>query len=451
MNRNDNLSQRLLTAEQGVLGSMLIDESVVGPMLLAVSEEDFQVPANRNIFRAFRELYELGRSPDPILVNEHLGGTCDKLMMDLMEVTPTAANADEYAKALREASRLWRLRDTGGKLAQASTMADAVETVEAINNLVTIHRKAEAVTAHEAAADFMRRMSSKRKPEYLSLGMKELDKKLYLELGDFVLLGGYSSAGKTLLSLQFALALTEKYRVGYFTLETNPRKLTDRLVAHMAQVPLSLIKECRLEGEDARRASEAARRLDKLSLDLIPASGMTVRDIQAITLNKRYQVIFVDYLQIISAKGKDRYEQVTNISIGLHTLSQSHGVSVFALAQLSRPEKNKAGLPIPPSMSSFRESGQLEQDADVALILLPADPNNYQSGRVLKIAKNKDGERSDLALDFNGATQTLSIAPKDGKAVAAYYTAVGRKAKQCRAGEQMGFQDLPNDNSPLPF
>lgn len=202
--------------------------------------------------------------------------------------------------------------------------------------------------------------------------------------------------------MQFALALTDKYRVGYFTLETNQKKLTDRLVAHMAQVPLSLIKECRLDGEDARRAVDAAKRLSRLDLDIISASGMTVRDIQAVTLNKRYQVIFVDYLQIISAQGKNRYEQVTNISIGLHTLAQSHGVAVFALAQLSRPEKTNGKLQ-PPNMASFRESGQLEQDADAALLLWPADPNDNRSNRVLKIAKNKENERDKLELAFSGS------------------------------------------------
>ena len=128
----------------------------------------------------------------------------------------------------------------------------------------------------------------------------------------------------------------------------------------------------------------------------------------------------MDYLQIVSAQGKSRYEQVTGISIALHTMAQAHGIAVFALVQLSRPEK-VGGKLLPPSMASFRESGQLEQDADAALLLWPEDPNENRSGRVLKIAKNKDGERDTLHLAFSGATQTLSLAPKDGRSVAAQY------------------------------
>ena len=100
--RKTPLTERLLTAEQGVLGSMLIDGDVVGRILILVGEDDFQTAEYRNIFRAFRELYGQGRAPDPILVNEYLGGAYGKLMADLMEVTPTAANAEEYARAAKE-------------------------------------------------------------------------------------------------------------------------------------------------------------------------------------------------------------------------------------------------------------------------------------------------------------------------------------------------------------
>lgn len=436
----------LLDIQYGILGHLLVYPEHVGEVMARLTAEDFDSLPTRGLFEAISRLHFARAPVDVVTVRREAGEDYDAAIEEALN--HTASDAVYYCDLLREGVQLKKIQGCAYDLAAASTMEVAGKTIEYLNSLVTLRQKAEVVTAREAAADFIRRMGAAQKPEYLSLGIKELDKLLFLELGDFILLGGYSSAGKTLLSLQFALALTEKYRVGYFTLETNQKKLTDRLIAHMAQVPLSLIKDCRLEGEDARRAAEAAKRLSRLNMDFIPASGMTVRDIQAVTLNKRYQVIFVDYLQIISAQGKSRYEQVTNISIGLHTLAQSHGVAVFALAQLSRPEKTN-GKPQPPTMASFRESGQLEQDADAALLLWPADPNDNRSNRVLKIAKNKDGERKPLELVFSGATQTLSPAPSDGKSVAAYYSGIGRMAKQSR--QQIGFQDLPNDNSPLPF
>lgn len=434
--------------QYAILHSMLNDPECVGEVMTRLTAEDFDQLATRGLFEAVSRLHLSGAPIDAVTVLREAG---DAYLPALEEAAQyPAGDAVYYCGILREKMQLQRLRSLAQELEEAETMEAAEKTVDRINALTTLRQKAEVVTAHDAAADFIRRMGSKQKPEYLSLGMRELDRMLYLELGDFILLGGYSSAGKTMLSLQFALALAEKYRVGYFTLETSPRKLTDRLIAHMAQVPLSAIKECRLEGEDARRASGAARRLDKLPLDLIPASGMTVRDIQAVTLNRRYQVIFTDYLQIISAQGKNRYEQVTNISMGLHTLAQAHGIAVFALAQLSRPEK-VSGKPQPPSLASFRESGQLEQDADAALLLWPEDPNDNRSDRVLKIAKNKDGERGRLTLAFSGALQTFTTAPQDGKAVAAHYASVGRMAKQRRTPEPSGFREMPNDTTPLPF
>ncbi len=434
--------------QYAILHSMLNDPGCVGEVVDRLAAEDFDQVSTRGLFEAVRRLYLSGAPIDAVTVLREAG---DAYLPALEETAQyPAGDAAYYCGLLREGMHLQKLRSAAMELSTAETLETAEKAIGQINALSSLRRKAETVTAHDAAADFLQRMGSKQKPEYLSLGMRELDRMLYLELGDFVLLGGYSSSGKTMLSLQFALALAEKYRVGYFSLETGCRKLTDRLISHMAQVPLSAIKECRLEGENARLASDAARRLDKLSLDLISASGMSVRDIQAAALNRRHQVIFVDYLQIISAQGKSRYEQVTSISMDLHTFAQSHGIAVFALAQLSRPEKT-GGKPLPPSLSSFRESGQLEQDADTALLLWPEIPNDNHSNRVLKVAKNKDGERGTLALAFSGATQTLTAAPKDGKSVAAQYAAIGHKAKQRRTPAPEGFREIPDDSSPLPF
>lgn len=434
--------------QYAILHTMLNEPGCVGEVVARLTAEDFDSLPTRGLFEAVSRLHLAGAPIDPVTVLREAG---EDYLPALEEASrhPTG-DAVYYCGLLREGMQLQRLRSRARELAEAETMASAEKAVDRINALTTLRQKAEIVTAHDAAADFIRRMGSRRKPEYLSLGMRDLDKMLYLELGDFILLGGYSSSGKTMLSLQFALALAEKYRVGYFTLETSPRKLTDRLIAHMAQAPLSAIKECRLEGEDARRASEAARRLDKLPLDLIPASGMAVRDIQAAALNRRYQAVFVDYLQIIAAPGKSRYEQVTGISMDLHTLAQAHGIAVFALAQLSRPEK-VSGKPQPPSLASFRESGQLEQDADAAMLLWPEDPNDNRSNRLLKIAKNKDGERGKLTLAFNGAFQTFTVAPQDGKDAASRYADAGRKARQRRTQEPSGFQEMENDRLPPPF
>ena len=434
--------------QYAILHSLLNDPGCVGEVMTRLTAEDFDQLATRGLFEAISRLYLAGAPIDAVTVLREAG---EDYLPALEEAARhPAGDAAYYCGLLREGMQLQRLRGCAQMLENAETMEAAESAIGKINALTTLRKKAEVVTAHQAAADFILRMGGKEKPEYMSLGMPELDRLLFIEPGDFVLIGGYPSAGKTLLSLQFALALAEKYRVGYFSLETTPKKLTDRLISHMGRVPLSAIKSCRLEGEDARCAAQAARRLDKLPLELISAGGMSVRDIQAAALNRRYQAVFVDYLQIVAAPGKSRYEQVTAVSIALHTMAQAHGVTVFALAQLSRPEKAE-GKPVPPSMTSFRESGQLEQDADTAMLLWASDPTDNRSDRELKIAKNKDGERDTLELAFNGAIQTMTYTAGSGKSIAASFAAEGRKAKLRAKSAQIGFQELAEDDLPPPF
>lgn len=296
--------------------------------------------------------------------------------------------------------------------------------------------------------DFYSRREGKR-PEYLHWGFAALDAALYAESGDFIVVGGYPSAGKTLLSLQFGLTLAEKYRVGFFSLETSPQKLVDRIMSHLSKVPLAKIKRWDLNEVDYTALADAATTLSTRQFDCIDAGGMTVRDIQAVALNKRYQVILVDYLQLVIDAGKGRYEQVTNISQGLHTLARVNGITVIALAQLRRPEKEN-GKPKPPTMADFRESGQIEQDADIAMLLWPSDPNDNRSARVLKVGKNKEGERLKMDLDFDGAIQTLTPhVPTRGEQfrdLQKQIRAVGRKEPH-----QTTFTELVGDDPNLPF
>ena len=220
-------------------------------------------------------------------------------------------------------------------------------------------------------------------------------------------------------------------------------------MSHLSQVPLTKIKRRDLNDADWDALATCASKLAKLQFDCIDAGGMTVRDIQAVALNKRYQVIMVDYLQLVVDKGRGRYEQVTNISQGLHTLARSNGITVIALAQLRRPEKEN-GKPKPPTMSDFRESGQIEQDADIAMLLWPSDPNDNRSRRVLKISKNKEGDRIKLELDFDGATQTMKVAePTKGE----QYRALQHKLRQAvkTHDQQTTFSGLTDDNADLPF
>lgn len=439
----------LLRIEYTVLGTAIYEPDHVGEVVAELSPENFSTNGTRGLFEAISALHFDGAPVDSVTVLQKAGGDYEPAMQEVQRHYTAASNLPYYCGMLRDFSRLQKMQAEAMAIAMAETLQDADAALDRMNGLMVAHKSVTIMDAAQAAAYFCDRQGIEVPPEYLAWGMKALDRCLYAELGDFVVIGGYPSAGKTLLSIQFALELAKKYRVGYFSLETSPKKLIDRLMSHLSQVPLSKIKMRNLDEADWVQLSEAASKLSALSLDFIDAGGMTVRDIQAVMLSKRYQIVFVDYLQLVSDSGKGRYEQVTNISKSLHTAARSNGVAVIALAQLARPDKS-SGKPQPPTMSSFRESGQIEQDADVAILLWPSDPNDNLSQRILKVGKNKEGERIKFELDFNGVCQTLTPAePTAGEQYRALHRSI-REAGRA-APSQITLTELHGKNEDIPF
>ena len=259
---------------------------------------------------------------------------------------------------------------------------------------------------------------------------------------------------------QMALAQAKRYRVGYYSLETRPEKMADRLFSHLGKVSLTDIKRRDLTETQLGHLAQAANRfVEHCPVDYFRAAKWTVDDIAASAIANGYQIIYIDYLQLVEGHERSTYERVSAVSRGLKLFAQSTGTAVVALAQLNRPEKvNKAGkqVMVPPSMQSFRESGQIEQDADAAFLLWPSDPNDNESRRVLKLGKNKEGRKFSRFLDFDGTTQTMvEAATEGGTSVAAEMSAAGRAAKaenRRKAREaQMGFWESDQDDGENPF
>lgn len=443
-----------LSAQCSVIGSMLIDERCVGAVMAAMRPEDFTDGTCRSAFRAIGTLFREGRPVDPVTVLDALqsGPQMAQWVRDVMELTPTAANVEDYAEIVKGQTALFRLREQAGRLSMAVGLDEARQIVAEMSGLLTAASRVERMTAAELAADFIRRMTGKDKPEYLPWGIPSADRTVYAELGDLVLLGGYPSAGKTLLSLQMALTQAKRYKVGYYTLETRPEKMADRIFAHLAKVSLENIKKRNFPEKELEKIAQAAGYFaGDAPVDFIQAAGLSVDDIAADAVSRGYQIIYVDYLQLIEAPGVrpgDRYAAVTTISRGLKVFAQRHKVAVVALAQLSRPEKTgREQKPVPPSMQSFRESGQIEQDADAAFLLWAEDPNDNESNRILKLGKNKEGRKFKATLRFDGATQTMAelAEPEWNRSVSSELAAAGRAAKQANramARQQVKFTDL---------
>lgn len=415
------LSQRLLDAQAGVLGSMLIDPDTVPGVLARVRDEDFVNKDYRLVFQAIQARFRAGQAIDPILVRETLGGGVDSpwtaRLWDLMDITTTAAHVDDYVDALRSSATLASLRALGTQLAEADRLEDAQALLDQMRAQQVNRPHVQAMDMAEGFERFLDRHNGEDKPKYLSWGVAVLDERIFAEPGDMVVLGGYPSDGKTALALQFAFGIGKKHRVGFFSYESTRDKLFDRTVSREAMMSYTKIKRNQLKEEDYRELMDLQSLLTAPQLTLIDAAGMTALDIQAYSQSHRYDVVFVDYLQKIAAPRGSRqsdFERVSAISSQLQQFGRITGTTVVALSQLSRPDRDAKTRKIrPPALSDLRSSGQIEQDADVVLFLYREDYDDKQSNRILRIAKNKEGEAMDyVRFRFDGDLQTFSrIAP----------------------------------------
>ena len=409
------LSQRLLDAQVGVLGSMLIDPDTVPEVLSRVRDADFAEEKYRLVFQAIQARFRAGQAIDPILVRETLGGGVDSpwtsILQGLMDVTTTAAHVDDYVDALRASVTLSNLRTLGTQLAEADRLEDAQTLLDQMRAQQVSRPNVQAMDMAEGLERFFDRHNGEEKPQYLSWGVPVLDERIFAEPGDMVVLGGYPSDGKTALALQFAFGIGRNHRVGFFSYESTRDKLFDRTVSRAAMLSYTKIKRNQLTEADYRDLLEL-----RPQLTLVDAAGMTVMDIQAYSQAHRYDVVFVDYLQKIAAPRGARqsdFERVSAISSSLQQFGRITGTTVVALSQLSRPDRDKDGKIRPPTLSDLRSSGQIEQDADVVLFLYREDYGKKDSNRTLQIAKNKEGEALDwVNFRFDGDIQTFTrIAP----------------------------------------
>ena len=431
-------SERWIYAQQSILGSVLIDSGCVGKIVFGVSAEDF-TGVYRTIYEAARDLYTTGKAVDPVTVLDKVGGGPEmrKLIAELMEITPTAANIDAYITICRECSRVFRYKQLGASLVEVGSAAEAEEIISSVNS-VRVGKGMECWSIGEALKDFFTRYH--KKPEYLPWYLPQLNSQLSLEFGDFCLLGGRPSSGKSAFALEAAVywGVVCGYRVGFYSHETSREKLTNRMVAACARVPLDGVKRSQLTDQQINDVCAVAAKINDAPIDLISCAGKTVAEMQAFALARKHQIVIVDYLQIVSGPGKDEYSQVSAISKSLHVMCQRLGIFCLALCQLSRTRGSR------PSLEDLRSSGQLEQDADAVLFLHKQDEKPME--RDFIIAKNKEGSCGTTRLHFDGPIQHFSYLGQGEKPLLGYDY---RKQPGYRAqGEEL--DQLPMDTD-VPF
>lgn len=436
------VDEKWLDAQYSVLGSVLISPEVTPRVMSGTSEQDYSGTC-RTVFLAIKKLFLSGAAIDPVSVSGALGPNYRDFLVQLMQITPTAANIDAYITLCREQSRVAAVRELAQKMAVADTSEKLRPLLEKASGLMTDKPNLKITTMADALASFMQRHT--QKPDYLTWPVPELNDQIYGELGDFFIIAGSPSTGKSAWALQCAWHWAKQYKVGFFSLETSSEKLFDRQMAAAAQINMEVIKRNVLSQAEWDKFCGMNPEITARNLELIPAAGMTPADVRAVTMMRGYQIIFIDYLQLLAASGDNRTAQVTSISIALHTLAQSMGVTVVALSQLARKKEGA------PSMSDLRESGQIEQDADMVMILSLEKKDDPSGNRILHVAKNKEGICPKVMLAFDGKHQTFSKANRSGD-VLGQMVADGKKAKR-KAHQQADpnqMQILP-ENTPVPF
>lgn len=345
-----------------------------------------------------------------------------------------------YADLTVERAKMSKLAELG--LPVCVNYDEAKELLSKANRIMGDRPSVRVMTAEEGLHDFYDRQSEPAK--LIPWGLPKIDSTFRTEFGDFIVLGGYPSAGKTAFSLQLAWEQAKDLRVGYFSLETKPEKIIDRTVAAVCGVDFGRIKSHSLTQEDWSECAIKSTAFTKRKLEIIQAGGMSVVDIQSLALSGRYEIIYIDYLQLIAPQDRRRsdVEQVTQISKDLHTMAQTTGITVCALSQLSRPPKS-GDQEKSPGLHSLRQSGQIEQDADGVMLLYKDEPKNPRSLRVLKIAKNKEGEAGGITyLAFDGAHQRFKESLTQPN---------NPKPKTEPEYQQTTFEELPGSDSELPF
>lgn len=382
-------------------GLTLCKRDVATEVMVEVDDSDFETKELQEAFNAIKGYWELRGYVDVVDLRE-----THKNVADLIVECSKACEAEcvvlsrermgEWAKRIKENAALRRFQSLAVESTSAlTTYEDLSEIYQQMGEAMSLKAEEEdAWTYEDVLNDYVLHMDEK--PVYIKTGLERLDEALHISPGDFIIIGGRPSAGKTALSLQIAASMAKQnYIVYYFSLETSKRKLGARLMANQIYCPLDTVKN---KAVSLNEIDGQAKNM-KMPLYIRSAAGKNVAWMKAQALRKKAQIIFVDYLQLIHETGaKDRYAAITAISIALHELAQTTGIVVVALAQLNR-NPSKPGAT--PTNSDLRESGQIEQDADAIILLSSDNPDKY----LFRLSKNKEGEIGDLPITFNKQIQ----------------------------------------------
>jgi replicative DNA helicase len=430
----DKLPPQSLDAEESVLGALMMDKNAVIRVADILRPEDFYKRAHQLIYSAIVALYEKSEPIDALSLSnklkesselETIGGTT--YLTSLVNSVPTASNALHYAKIVRHKKILRDLISASQDIANLGWQENQdIELVldEAEKKIFSISErslKQDFMPIKLALEDAFERIDRLHKGDGalrgVSTGFADLDHYLAgLQKSDLVILAARPSLGKTSLALDIArsVAVKEKIPVGIFSLEMSKEQLVDRLLASEAGVDLWRLRTGRLsmDGEDSdfSKIQEAMGILAEAPIFIDDAASSNI--LQMRTMARRLQaehglgLVIVDYLQLMEGRdggSENRVQEISEISRSLKNLARELDVPVLALSQLSRAVESRS--PQIPKLSDLRESGSIEQDADVVLFIYREDrekPNTEKKNIAeIHIAKHRNGPVGRVDLYFN--------------------------------------------------
>lgn len=420
-------------AEQSVLGSLMIDKNAIIKVGDLITPEDFYKDSHNKIYKAMLYLYEHHEPIDLLSLSNRLKETGElkqvgeqSYLASLTNIVPTAANIIHYAKIVEKKAVLRRLIDNASQIvAEAYDETEEVERTldEAEQKIFSVSKKhirqdfTPIKPVLEEAFDRIDELhKNKGKMRGVPTGFTDLDNILSgLQESNLVILGARPSVGKSSLAMDLArhAAVKEKVPVGIFSLEMSKGEVIDRLICAEANIDLWKLRTGRLsssgENDDFSKIGHAMGILSEAPIFIDDAATINVMAMR--TMARRLQsehglgMIIVDYLQLIEGKGdpNNRVQEVSEISRSLKGLARELNIPIIALSQLSRGIESRTDQR--PKLSDLRESGSIEQDADVVLFIYredktKADSENKNIAEIL-VAKHRNGPIGSVKLFFN--------------------------------------------------
>jgi len=419
-----------IEAEQSVLGAMIIDKEAINSALEIIKPEDFYKEANREIFETMIVLFNKNEPVDLITLSEELKrrGTLDNIggvtyLANLSSSIATTANIKYYCKIVQEKSILRRLIKSSDDI-----MGKAFEDTEEVSAIIELaernifditqgsHREGFSPISEvllNSFAQIEERAANKGRLTGLETGFIDLDNKLSgLQKSDLILLAARPSMGKTALGINIAThsALKSNAKVAIFSLEMSKEQLVQRVISATSHVDLQKIISGNLGDDEWMKVVDSMGPLSQMNIFIDDTAGISLMEMKAkcrrLKIEKGLDLILVDYLQLMQLEGRQesRQQEISAISRGLKALAKEMECPVIALSQLSRaPELRSDHRPI---LSDLRESGAIEQDADVVLFLYRDEYYNKETelkniGELI-IAKHRNGPTGSIELVWKG-------------------------------------------------